>query len=92
MERVTSSLHPGSEPHGPALARVRAARGLAGTLVVAGDKSIAHRAAMLAAAAGGRVVLENYAPGRDAASTLACLQALGTAVSRPAPGRVVLDG
>lgn len=87
-----SSFGQGGAPPGPGTARVRPARGLAGTLRVPGDKSIAHRAAMLAAAAGGRVVLDNFAPGRDAASTLACLEALGVTVERPAPHRVVLDG
>ncbi|EKP94610.1 3-phosphoshikimate 1-carboxyvinyltransferase [Thermaerobacter subterraneus] len=74
------------------LVRVRPARDLRGTLPVPGDKSIAHRAALLAAAAGGRVVLDRYAPGRDAASTLACLAALGVTVRRPAPHQVVLEG
>ncbi|QIA26278.1 3-phosphoshikimate 1-carboxyvinyltransferase [Thermaerobacter sp. PB12/4term] len=74
------------------LVRVRPARDLGGTLPVPGDKSIAHRAALLAAAAGGRVVLDHYAPGRDAASTLACLAALGVTVRRPAPHQVVLEG
>lgn len=74
------------------VARVRPARDLVGTVRVPGDKSISHRAAMLAAAAGGRVTLEGYAPGRDAASTLACLAALGVAVTRPAADRVVVEG
>ncbi|HEY8552790.1 MAG TPA: 3-phosphoshikimate 1-carboxyvinyltransferase, partial [Thermaerobacter sp.] len=74
------------------VARVRPTRDLAGTVRVPGDKSISHRAAMLAAAAGGRVTLEGYAPGRDAASTLACLAALGVDVARPGADRVVIEG
>lgn len=85
---TTRSPAPGSG----GAARVRPGRRLQGTLQVPGDKSISHRAAMLAAAAGGRIVLESYAPGRDAASTLACLAALGVTVQRPDPGRVVIDG
>ena len=80
---------PGAVPGG-GTARVRPSRGLRGTLRAPGDKSISHRAALLAAAAGGRVVLEGYAPGMDAASTLACLAALGVTVERPSPDRVIL--
>lgn len=51
-----------------------------------GDKSISHRYALLSAIADGRSTISNYAPGADCASTLSCLSALGTIVSRtPAP-------
>ena len=43
----------------------------------AGDKSISHRYAMLAAIADGTSHLDGYAPGADCAATLACLEALG---------------
>jgi 3-phosphoshikimate 1-carboxyvinyltransferase len=56
---------------------IRPARGIAGTVTLPGDKSISHRYAMLAAIADGVSVLENYSTGRDCASTLACLAALG---------------
>lgn len=59
---------------------------VAGTLRVPGDKSISHRYALLASIADGRTTIANYAPGADCASTLTCLSALGTIVSRtPAP-------
>jgi 3-phosphoshikimate 1-carboxyvinyltransferase len=57
-----------------------------GALRVPGDKSISHRYALLSAIADGRSTIANYAPGADCASTLSCLSALGTIVSRtPAP-------
>jgi len=56
---------------------VRPARGLAGRLLLPGDKSISHRYAMLAAVAHDQTHLENYCPGMDCASTLHCLRALG---------------
>jgi len=56
---------------------VRPARNFAGSLRLPGDKSICHRYAMLAALAEGETQLDNYAPGADCASTLACLRALG---------------
>lgn len=55
---------------------------LSGELRVPGDKSISHRAAMLAALAHGRSVLENFSTARDCASTLDCLHALGVSINR----------
>jgi 3-phosphoshikimate 1-carboxyvinyltransferase len=51
---------------------------------VPGDKSISHRAALIAALAqtGGRSRLTNYSTSADCASTLACLSALGVRVAR----------
>ena len=51
-----------------------------GRLRVPGDKSIAHRYALLAALATGRSELRNYAPGADCRSTLTCLRGLGVDV------------
>ena len=42
-----------------------------------GDKSISHRYAMLAAVADGPSTIHGYSTGRDCASTLRCLRALG---------------
>jgi 3-phosphoshikimate 1-carboxyvinyltransferase len=73
------------------------ARGVRGRIRVPGDKSISHRYALLAALAGGRSTLDNYAPGADCASTLSCLSALGVHVTRGAvtaqgPGPIRIDG
>ena len=50
---------------------------IGGRLRVPGDKSIAHRYALLAALAAGRSVIRGFAPGADCRSTLACLEGLG---------------
>ena len=47
---------------------------------VPGDKSIAHRYALLAALAEGPSHIQNFAPGADCASTLACLGGLGVEI------------
>ena len=57
-----------------------------------GDKSIAHRYALLAALAEGRSTLANFAPGADCQSTLACLRALGVEIEDAAAGTVTLLG
>jgi 3-phosphoshikimate 1-carboxyvinyltransferase len=61
---------------------VRPARTIEGVLRLAGDKSISHRYAMLAALAEGTTRLENFSTGADCASTLGCLTGLGVQVER----------
>lgn len=51
-----------------------------GRVRVPGDKSIAHRYALLAAQARGRSVIRNYAPGADCRATRSCLEALGVRI------------
>jgi 3-phosphoshikimate 1-carboxyvinyltransferase len=55
---------------------------LRGELRVPGDKSISHRAAMIAALAHGESTLENFSTAQDCTATLDCLQALGVRVGR----------
>src|SRR5205085_3577702 len=63
--------------------RIGPARRMRGSLRVPGDKSLSHRAALMAAlAVGGRTRIENFATSADCASTLACLEQLGGAVRR----------
>ncbi len=58
------------------------ARRLRGRVNVPGDKSITHRAALLAALARGRSRITNFSSSADCASTLHCLAQLGVAVER----------
>src|SRR5471030_3318305 len=73
-------------------ATIAPARRLRGRLTVPGDKSIAHRYALLAALAEGRSTLSHYAPGADCRSTLACLRGLGIEVEEGINGTVTLLG
>lgn len=59
---TTLVVHPGS---------------VAGTVSVPGDKSVSHRALMLAAIAEGTSSIANLAPGLDVASTVSCLRGFG---------------
>jgi 3-phosphoshikimate 1-carboxyvinyltransferase len=62
---------------------IRPARRLRGRLRLPGDKSISHRAALIAAlASGGRSRITNFSTSADCASTLACLQQLGVSILR----------
>src|SRR5262245_56290299 len=74
------------------MATVAPARRLQGRLRVPGDKSIAHRYALLAALADGRTTITNYAPGADCRSTLACLRGLGVEIDEQPTGAVTLLG
>ena len=66
----------------PGAAVVLPCRAIRGAIRAPGDKSIAHRYAILAAMAVGRSVIRGFAPGADCRSTLACLEGLGGQVSR----------
>ena len=77
---------------------IRRAKYLGGEVRLPADKSISHRAAMIAAIAEGESRIENYATSADCASTLSCLRQLGvkirqegTSVSIDGAGRLGLD-
>ena len=59
---------------------------------VPGDKSISHRALMLAALANGPVVITNLLRGEDCLNTLAIIQRLGVVVEEPLEGTLVVHG
>src|SRR5947199_28805 len=67
------------------------ARSLKGTVNLPADKSISHRAALLAAIAEGTTVIDNYAASEDCAATLRCIEALGAKVERDG-SRVTVNG
>jgi len=52
-----------------------------GRLTLPGDKSISHRAALIAALANGVSTLTNFATSRDCESTIACLRKLGVEIT-----------
>lgn len=58
------------------------ASSIKGVIELPGDKSISHRAAMLAAIANGETRILNFASAADCAATLDCLVALGVNVER----------
>jgi 3-phosphoshikimate 1-carboxyvinyltransferase len=61
---------------------IRGAKTIRGRLVMPGDKSISHRAAMIAALAAGTSTIENFSTSADCIATLLCLKALGVAIER----------
>jgi 3-phosphoshikimate 1-carboxyvinyltransferase len=71
---------------------VRGGSPIDGETTVPGDKSISHRALMLAAIADGRSEITGLAPGEDVASTRRCLRAYGVNVEDRDRDAVVVDG
>jgi 3-phosphoshikimate 1-carboxyvinyltransferase len=57
---------------------------LRGTLRPPPDKSVSHRAALIAAMGEGETAIEGYLDAADTRSTLAAVEALGATVTRPA--------
>jgi 3-phosphoshikimate 1-carboxyvinyltransferase len=60
--------------------RLTPARRIKGRLTLPGDKSISHRAALIAALASGTSEISNFSTAADCASTVSCLQQLGAHV------------
>lgn len=67
------------------------AKRIRGRVRTPGDKSISHRAAIIASLARGRTVISNYSTSADCASTLACLASLGVELKREGTS-VVIEG
>jgi 3-phosphoshikimate 1-carboxyvinyltransferase len=61
---------------------IRASPRLEGEVVLPGDKSISHRAAILNGLAKGEARVDNFAPGADCLATVRCLKALGVKITR----------
>ncbi|MEO8572758.1 MAG: 3-phosphoshikimate 1-carboxyvinyltransferase [Pyrinomonadaceae bacterium] len=71
--------------------RVRPALYLKGEIALPGDKSISHRAAIMAAMASGESRIDNFATSADCAATLECLRQLGVRI-RQEGSSVLVDG
>ncbi|HXG41056.1 MAG TPA: hypothetical protein VNJ28_08950, partial [Candidatus Limnocylindrales bacterium] len=78
-------------PPGASGAVVRRAGSLRGRLVLPGDKSISHRALILAALARGTSRIAGSSDGADVRSTAACLERLGVRIERLGEGGRTVD-
>jgi len=70
--------------------KVAPASRIKGTIRLPGDKSISHRAALIAGIAEGLSQLQNFSTSRDCHSTLACLQQLGVGVNQ-SPNNITIE-
>jgi 3-phosphoshikimate 1-carboxyvinyltransferase len=71
--------------------KIRSAASLRGEIILPGDKSISHRAAMLLAVSDGVAKVTNFGSSADCAATVDCMRALGVRIDRGA-GELVIHG
>ncbi|MFN2510722.1 MAG: 3-phosphoshikimate 1-carboxyvinyltransferase [Pyrinomonadaceae bacterium] len=69
--------------------KITPARRIRGRVTVPGDKSISHRAAIIAALANGTSRITNFASSEDCAATLACLRQLGVSIQSEGSSLIV---
>lgn len=63
-----------------------------GVISVPGDKSISHRAVMLASIAEGKSHITGFLEGEDCLATLKAFEQMGVNVQRIGPGELIIDG
>jgi 3-phosphoshikimate 1-carboxyvinyltransferase len=68
------------------------ARRIRGRIRLPGDKSISHRAALIAALADGSSEISNFSSAADCASTLSCLRDLGVSIEHFDDGKIRISG
>lgn len=72
--------------------RIKRAPVLETEITVPGDKSVSHRAIMLAALSNGVCKITNFLEGEDCLSTAAAFRQLGVTIEQPEPGTLVVYG
>lgn len=72
--------------------KVRKAPRIDAEMTVPGDKSISHRAVMLASLTNGTCVVRNFLPGEDCLSTAAAMRLLGVKIEQPEPDVLIVHG
>jgi 3-phosphoshikimate 1-carboxyvinyltransferase len=72
--------------------RIRPGTPLDAEISVPGDKSISHRAAMLAALSNGPCTISNFLEAEDCLATCRVLESMGVRIERPGPGVLIVHG
>lgn len=72
--------------------RVRRAPRIDAEITVPGDKSISHRAVIIAALSNGTCVLRGFLPSEDCLRTVQAMRALGIKIDQPEPEMLVVHG
>lgn len=72
--------------------RVKRAPRIEAEITVPGDKSISHRAAIIAALSNGTCTLRGFLASEDCMRTVAALRALGIKIEQPEPDTLIVHG
>jgi len=71
--------------------KIEKGEGLKGEIIIPGDKSISHRAIMLASLADGKSEISGFLEGQDCLATIEIFQKMGVSISRQ-KGKIILEG
>jgi len=72
--------------------KIKKASPIRAEITVPGDKSISHRAALLAGLSNGTCVLTGFLPSEDCMATVNALRALGVRIEQPEPTTLIVHG
>jgi 3-phosphoshikimate 1-carboxyvinyltransferase len=72
--------------------RIKRAPRLEAEITVSGDKSISHRAVLIASLANGPCVLRGFSRSADCMNTVVAMRALGVAIEQPEPEVLIVHG
>ena len=71
--------------------KIQKGNGLKGEIIVPGDKSMSHRAIMLASLASGKSEISGFLEGEDCLATIEVFQKMGVNISRR-EGKIIVEG
>src|SRR5438132_11247416 len=72
--------------------RIKRAPRIAMEIAVPGDKSISHRAVIIAALSNGVCTLGGFLASEDCMRTVNAMRALGVKIEQPAPDKLIVHG
>src|ERR1700746_1753133 len=72
--------------------RIKRAARIEAEITVPGDKSISHRAAIIAALSNGVCTLRGFLPSDDCMHTVSALRGLGIRIEQPEPATLIVHG
>ncbi len=72
--------------------RIKRAPRIETEIIVSGDKSISHRAVLIASLANGPCVLRGFSPSTDCTHTVEAMRSLGIKIERPEPEVLIVHG
>ena len=72
--------------------RIKRAPRIEAEITVSGDKSISHRAVMIASLANGPCVLRGFSRSADCMNTVVAMRALGVKIEQPEPEVLIVHG
>ena len=72
--------------------RIKRAPRIEAEITVSGDKSISHRAVMIASLSNGLCVLRGFSPSADCMNTVEAMRALGIKIEQPEPDVLIVHG